>query len=130
MPHLSLEIVHYIPMEFLVEFCSDNRHLNVLELAEMCFNSDNGEDVSSVGCANTTLTLGKLILKNISFENPTMASKFANFAHATSVSALSLGDITCRYYDDEEGGMYYGNNILEEATTRIVSELVKPLSNP
>ena len=64
--HLKLSNVHYIPIVFLVEFCSDNRHLNVLELDRVIFSQDNDEGVSSVDFATPTLlTLDKLMLNKV-----------------------------------------------------------------
>ena len=125
--YLKLESMDPLPMEFMVEICHNNRHLNVLELKSVSFTSNNGEEVSSVGIATPKLTLDKLILDEIFFENLTMTSKFANLAHATNVSALELGNIIClRDASQWWGGDDDKRYDVMEVTSRIVSELVKP----
>ena len=124
--HLRGESLNYMPIEFMVEFCHDNRHLNVLELENVCFTHNVEEGVSPAAASDPTLlTLDELFLSEVQFANPTIATSFFSLAQATSVSALGIGNIICRREDDEVGGEYYGYDD-SDLTSRIVSELVKP----
>jgi hypothetical protein len=116
--YLKLGRMDSLPMEFLFEFCHDNRHLIVLELENVSFTSDYGEEVSTVRFANTPLAVEEFILNQVIFDNLTMTSNFANLVHAMGVSALSLGTLIC-WNENDEGGVLH-------VAMRIVSELVKP----
>ena len=118
--HLSIVGMH-LSIQSVVEFCRNNTHLKVLEIYRARF-TDKKESAISFSSSpqngpqdsSAILALDKLAMRQITFEDSTVATTFlSSFQHVT-YTTLCIRDVTVR------------GDIVNEQESKILLELIKP----